>query len=318
MSTLLLGLSHSKNQELLANFLSQKYQVYCPDSLQQGLEKGFDLCILDAVTLRQNAEAIRLYRQIVEPVFLPILVILSRPQLAQTSKETLHQLVDEVLLSPIDQVETLFRIEALLRARQLSVKLHSMLEQEQHLEQELQVANAALQKIAVQDELTGLANRRAFADTLQYEFERARRSQSELFLMLCDIDHFKAYNDTYGHVQGDRCLQQVASILQSAVRRPPDLVARYGGEEFAIVLPDTSAAGTVHVARKIQAQIYEAHIPHQGSSTKPYITLSFGIGCLVPTLTDAPEILIQRADKALYQAKTEGRDRITVAANIRD
>ncbi|MEA5452404.1 GGDEF domain-containing protein [Leptolyngbya sp. CCNP1308] len=131
---------------------------------------------------------------------------------------------------------------------------------------------------------------------------------ASLSLILCDIDHFKLYNDTYGHQAGDYCLQQVAQTLSSVVNRPMDLVARYGGEEFVILLPETDAIGAVHVAEQICNQVRSLAIPHHRSLQK-CVTISAGIATLNPCIESRIAKLILMADQALYQAKEEGRDR---------
>ncbi|MFA9202275.1 MAG: diguanylate cyclase domain-containing protein, partial [Candidatus Nanopelagicaceae bacterium] len=140
----------------------------------------------------------------------------------------------------------------------------------------LQTANQKLQKLAILDGLTGIANRRYFDLVLDKEWQRLAREQQPLSLILCDIDYFKAYNDTYGHQQGDRCLKQVAQILQQSTRRPADLVARYGGEEFAIILPNTDLQGALFIAKNIKQELAQKQLPHSQSSVSQYVTCSMG------------------------------------------
>ncbi len=130
-----------------------------------------------------------------------------------------------------------------------------------------------------------------------------------LSLILCDIDFFKIYNDTYGHQDGDDCLKRVAKVLDRSAKRSIDLAARYGGEEFAIILPNTDEEGAKRVAKDIQEQIREQAIPHRGSKIKDILSVSLGVATTVPCNIIAPEMLITAADRALYQAKEEGRDR---------
>ncbi len=181
--------------------------------------------------------------------------------------------------------------------------------QQSQLYHQLEEANQELQRLVSVDSLTQIANRRHFDHCLQIEWERARRHQQSLALILCDIDDFKRYNDTYGHLQGDDCLQQVAATLQKTLKRSTDLVARYGGEEFVLILPDTDLAGAIQMAEAIQAAIAAAAIPHRHSRVSPYLTLSLGLAHTVPSPTGSPETLLAEADRALYQAKAAGRDR---------
>ncbi|MBF2079006.1 MAG: diguanylate cyclase [Synechococcales cyanobacterium T60_A2020_003] len=181
---------------------------------------------------------------------------------------------------------------------------------QKEIELELELANQELERLANLDGLTEVANRRYFDQFLDQEWLRLRRSQHPLSLLMIDIDCFKAYNDTYGHVQGDQILKTVAQLLDGVIRRPTDLVARYGGEEFVIVLPDTDAAGANHLADEILREIHGLAIPHQGSSVKDFLTLSIGLGSQVPAMERSPDDLILQADQALYLAKIQGRDRV--------
>jgi len=136
------------------------------------------------------------------------------------------------------------------------------------------------------------------------------RDQSQLSLILMDIDFFKEFNDHYGHLAGDDCLRQVASVLGEVVQRPGDLAARYGGEEFACILPDTDLNGALVIAHGVRDRMAEASIPHYYSSAADHVTLSFGVAALVPESGQTPSLLIQLADDLLYSAKQGGRDRI--------
>jgi diguanylate cyclase (GGDEF)-like protein len=160
------------------------------------------------------------------------------------------------------------------------------------------------------DGLTGIANRRKLDEVLDYEWRRARRSQIPIALILMDIDYFKPYNDHYGHIAGDDCLKRVAEILKEAIHRPADLPARYGGEEFALLLPETDGAGAVHVAERLQLRMKIANIRHEFSNAAPYVTLSMGIGAVVPSDSLLNDRLMESADKCLYAAKKNGRNRI--------
>lgn len=182
--------------------------------------------------------------------------------------------------------------------------------QQAELYEKLQRVNQELEELAITDGLTEIANHRFFDQTLKTEWHRLRREVAPLSLILCDIDYFKRYNDTYGHLAGDSCLQQVAKALRDSVKRPSDLVARYGGEEFAIILLNTNLEGATHIAEIICTQIRSLKIPHRDSLIKPYVTLSVGVASTIPMPSLTPETLIMTADYALYQAKKNGRDRI--------
>jgi len=181
------------------------------------------------------------------------------------------------------------------------------------LEDSLKVANDQLEQLVTFDGLTHIANRRKFDDYLMHEWQRLERSQAVLSLILFDVDFFKHYNDCYGHQAGDACLIQIAQAAQDVVNRPADLVARYGGEEFAVILPNTDQQGALVVAENIQHAIRALAIPHERSQVGAIVSISLGIASTVPTPDTLPDILITLADRALYTAKQQGRDRYSVS-----
>lgn len=174
----------------------------------------------------------------------------------------------------------------------------------------LKRAETILQKLSRQDGLTGIANRRHFDEFLDREWKRSLRDRAPLSLIMCDIDFFKAYNDTYGHVQGDDCLRAVAGVLERSLRRPSDLTARYGGEEFAIILPGTPLAGALSVAEGLRGGVEDLGIVHAAPTAGPVVTISIGIASSLPSPESSPAELIAAADRALYRAKAGGRNRI--------
>lgn len=179
------------------------------------------------------------------------------------------------------------------------------------LVEELSALNARLQTLSRSDVLTGVANRRHLQGQLDLAFERARTDGSPLSLLMLDVDHFKAYNDTYGHPAGDECLRQVAMALQANLRHPSDLVARFGGEEFVIVMPQADESAAVGAAERIREAIESLGMRHEGSTISPVVTTSVGTA----TLTQGSEItsadkLVSCADRALYEAKHAGRNRV--------
>ena len=174
-------------------------------------------------------------------------------------------------------------------------------------------AEIKLNRLATIDGLTGINNRRIFDETLHTEWQRCQREEISLSLIIFDVDFFKLYNDRYGHQAGDDCLRQVAQAAREAVKRPTDLVARYGGEEFAIVLPHTERLGAIFVAETIKEAIHSRAIPHEKSTVNEFISVSLGIASIIPTSESSPDTLIQMADRALYEAKQQGRDRYCYA-----
>jgi len=182
---------------------------------------------------------------------------------------------------------------------------------------DLQKLNLELQSLSDTDSLLNVANRRRLDEYFDIEWRRAWREQEPFTLMLLDIDHFKSYNDFYGHIQGDNCLKRVAEILQLEVKRPSDLLARFGGEEFAIVLPNTDVKGAVILAERIQSRVRAAAIENAALSEQQIVTISIGIsGRRQDDSPDVPSDMFERADKYLYQAKEAGRDRIVSEIDV--
>jgi diguanylate cyclase (GGDEF)-like protein len=181
---------------------------------------------------------------------------------------------------------------------------------------ELKQMRDALLTLAATDGLTGIANRRRFDEVLETECKRLSRMRSTLALIMIDVDHFKLYNDTYGHVAGDNCLRAVADVLRASIGRAPDLAARYGGEEFACILPETALAGGVAIAERIQAGIALLNIEHRSSATAPLVTLSFGVVGVQAVPALVPTEIVSAADRCLYEAKASGRNRIVSASPV--
>jgi diguanylate cyclase (GGDEF)-like protein/PAS domain S-box-containing protein len=165
-----------------------------------------------------------------------------------------------------------------------------------------------LQDLSFKDGLTGLANRRRFDSLVDVEWSSARRNQTPLSLIMVDIDFFKQYNDHYGHIQGDDCLKRVAQTLGSGATRPRDFAARYGGEEFALVLPETDEDGAEHVAARCRDTLLAEGIAHATSPVASTVTVSLGVGTIIPSATDEPLRFIEEVDRRLYRAKQGGRN----------
>ncbi len=170
-----------------------------------------------------------------------------------------------------------------------------------------------LQSIAEKDGLTMIANRRRFDDFFDLEWRRGKRDQTPITIIMIDIDYFKAYNDYYGHLQGDECLKQIAKIIDIHFRRPGDIAARYGGEEFAAILGNTDQKGGIQLAEKIRRKVEGLGIPHEKSKISDYVTVSLGLATMIPSKEDGSEQLIKIADEQLYRAKELGRNQVSVA-----
>ena len=212
-------------------------------------------------------------------------------------------LYNEVLVS---------REAAAITAKLVVEQMARVEEVNRHLEE----ANAELQQLNNLDELTGIANRRFHDHRLLQEWRRCQRNNSPLSVIMIDIDHFKLYNDQYGHPAGDRCLWAVAQALKLGTRRISDSVARYGGEEFICLLPDCNQESAQAVAELIRRRIRALAIPHLTSKTANILTVSQGIATTIPARKSSPAELVQRADAALYLAKQKGRDRVVIHQSI--
>lgn len=180
-------------------------------------------------------------------------------------------------------------------------------------QQQLLDSNLMLQRLMNSDGLTGLSNRRHFDEYLELEWRRAMREQQQLSLLMIDVDYFKAYNDTFGHLAGDEALRRVAEAIRGSCSRPSDLPARYGGEEFALVLPNTSPGGARLVAEKLRQSVLGLAIEHMAPSAGSHLTVSVGLATQVPPIGSHCRQLISAADKGLYQAKNSGRNQVGVA-----
>ncbi|WP_419786931.1 diguanylate cyclase [Pseudodesulfovibrio sp.] len=235
---------------------------------------------------------------------LPVIMVTGRDDEA-TFDRAFAAGVSDFILKPVNRVELRARIRSALQLRREMLKSRER-------ERELERLAHKLERMSNQDGLTNLANRRCFDDTLLKEWVRNGREDKPIGLLMIDIDHFKHYNDTLGHVDGDACLCTVAQVIQGAVHRPGDLVARYGGEEFVVILPNTDYQGAYAVAANIHASLAKTGINHPNSSVCGTVTVSIGVAAGIPTCQSAPEQLVQTADKALYRAKQAGRNRTEV------
>ncbi len=180
----------------------------------------------------------------------------------------------------------------------------------------LEKRNQELEKVAYIDSLTGVCNRRHFEEKFDEEWKRLTRDNSSMSVIMLDVDYFKRYNDTYGHQQGDKCLQQVAQAISAVVKRPADFVARYGGEEFVVVLPNTPIEGALKVAENIRREIEALKIPHTNSAVSNWVTSSLGVASSHWFNQSNPERLLQAADMALYNAKKAGRNQVETSRSV--
>lgn len=243
----------------------------------------------------------------------PILVLSSKEE-PQVKSAAFAAGANDYLVKIPDKVELVARIRyhsrsyVALRQRDEAFRaLHDS-------QKKLLEANLELERLMNSDGLTGLANRRYFDERLSDEWRRAQRNASSLSLLLLDVDHFKAYNDHFGHVAGDEVLRRVAGVLETACARSSDFAARYGGEEFAIILPGTPLPGALHVAEFIRSSIGALEIAHCTPDAGASVTISVGAAAVVPRIGQNHVELVEMADRGLYLAKDQGRNRVAVDA----
>jgi diguanylate cyclase (GGDEF)-like protein len=180
----------------------------------------------------------------------------------------------------------------------------------------LKRVNKKLENVSYTDVLTGLHNRRYFNHVYDKELKRAKRSNTYITFMMLDIDYFKQYNDTYGHLEGDFALKSVAKVLKDTLKRPSDYVFRLGGEEFGVLLSETDESSSAKLAREICDAVRAREIKHENSKVHQYMTISIGIVCCIADDALDDEVLISRSDEMLYQAKESGRDRYIITSNV--
>ncbi len=272
-------------------------ELYCcgegADALRVASEIQPDVILQDLVMPDVDGlMLVKYYRANDKTRDIPIVVLSSREE-AETKAEAFTAGANDYLVKLPDQIEMLARLR-------YHAKVHSTMEE--------------LKRISTTDGLTGLYNRRYFDETLDKEWKRARREQQALSLVMLDVDHFKQFNDHYGHQAGDACLVQVANALRSSVCRPADTAARYGGEEFIVILPNTPNEGALVMAENIRQAIIALDIPHEHSSAASHITVSLGVAT-TSTQSESMTVdgLLKAVDDALYQAKEHGRNQIAVA-----
>lgn len=211
---------------------------------------------------------------------------------------------DDYLMKPVSEVV----LHAKIRAMQRLVEMQRELVMVTH---ELNAANKELLRLSTMDGLTGISNRRMYDDLGKREWRRCERMKKPISLVLVDVDHFKMFNDKYGHQAGDECLKSIAAQLAKIGQRPTDLVARYGGEEFVLVLGETNAEGARWLASRLCQKIAEIDIPHYATSSR-HVTVSCGVASVMPDVDRSLDVLLRSADRALYRAKAAGRDRVEV------
>ncbi len=242
---------------------------------------------------------------------IPVIVVTASTEDASLAAAFQAGAVD-YLLKPISAVELAARVRSMLRLKR---ELDERKRRESELIEvtyRLAAAKSELQRLSALDGLTGIHNRGHFDEVFAGEWKRAARDKEPLSLIMVDIDHFKKYNDHYGHLAGDDCLRRVARALRDSVSRPGDLVARYGGEEFVGMLSNTDPVGARTVTGSMRRAIQALAIDHAASSVDKHVSISVGVATMVPLPAAAPAVLLAAADEALYESKSAGRNRTSV------
>ena len=275
------------------------------DCLQYVADNTVDLILMDVEMPTLNGvDATKAIREIKKDDWFPIIFLTTHSDDDSFANGILAG-GDAYLLKPLNPLRLQLTVIAMERIYLMRQKLFNA-------QKDLQQLNLELERLSMFDQLTGLANRRNFDNTLERQFALAKRNKSPLSVIICDVDFFKIYNDSYGHQQGDHCLAQVGKILAKQAKRPNDLACRYGGEEFTVILPDTPAQGARLVAESIRQAIFEQQMPHSGSKVASFVSLSLGVATYNGQFRQ-PEEITKAADAALYVAKEQGRNRVEVS-----
>jgi diguanylate cyclase (GGDEF)-like protein len=232
----------------------------------------------------------------------PVIMVTVRDEVASLER-ALEAGANDYISKPVNRLELCARVRSVLR-------LKEELDRRKARERELEALTERLEQLSNQDGLTSVSNRRRFDEVYEKEWLRAKRDGAPLSLLMIDIDCFKAYNDTYGHLRGDCCLKAVAESICIVLKRPGDFVARFGGEEFVVILPGTDEAGALAIAEDIRENVRSLDIEHATSLAAERVTVSLGVASLIPRADLTAKALLQASDAALYQAKSNGRDRV--------
>jgi diguanylate cyclase (GGDEF)-like protein len=276
----------------------------------------FDLVLLDVVM--PDLDGISACRRLKAEKSLrhvPVIMVTAQSDM-ESLREAFQAGAMDYITKPIREVELLARVHSALTLKRESDRRLKKEQELVKLARQLAHANQELRLLSNRDGLTGVANRRFFEQEFDREWNRAQRAGHPLAVLMMDIDHFKLYNDHYGHQQGDECLREVARTLAAQVGRPGDLLARYGGEEFVAVLPQTAREGALKVAEGMCQAVRSLAIKHSASRVDDNLTISLGLAAVVPTQDSTRGALLRAADQALYQAKQQGRNRAVAWEDI--
>ncbi len=286
---------------------------FLDDVAKEGFKEQIDLILMDV--MMPGVDGIETCRRVkAQDLFkdIPIIMITVRDDEEALAQAFAAGAIDYII-KPVKEVELLARVRSALKLKE---EINRRKERERELivlTKQLDAINRRLMRLAHVDSLTEIGNRRYFDEILEKEWQRAKRENNTISLIMVDIDEFRAYNDTYGHQKGDECLQQVASALNCVIKRAGDTIVRYGGEEFVAILPNTENDGALAVAQEFQENVAKLGIEHEGTQVSDSVTVSIGLATAQPSNGDEMQGMMAAADGALYLAKNEGRNRIKVA-----
>ena len=298
-----------RNDEHLYTELSRGRGKIIMDHIREEIDRF--ILVEEALLIQRNQVLQRQYRisfiTILSSVFLVVLVGIFQLLVTRRVTKPLDALTAQMNgFDPKDIDEDLsFADNTVYEVTQLAEGYGVLLK-------ELKASQDELHRLTTTDQLTEVHNRRGFDESFALEWRRAIRNGHALTLLMIDIDYFKKYNDTYGHVEGDECLKKVAEVISSSLRRPFDSAARYGGEEFAVLLPETDSVGGLEIAEKIRQDVQALTILNEKEGEKGYLTVSIGIAAIQPAQTKRPQALVEHSDEALYEAKRLGRNKCVI------
>lgn len=310
MSDLLIEVGYT--DQILCNSVEDAYQAIGFNEPEK-TETDLDLVLLDINLPGKNGiEACREFAA--HEVFRDVpIIIISGTDYLEGLDAAFSAGATDYITKPPSHTELLARVRSALRLKTEMNRRKAREEDLMVLNARLAEMNLELERLSVTDSLTGLANRRSFNEFLSREWLRERRNQQPFSVIMIDIDHFKMYNDHYGHLEGDVCLQKVSWALQSALSRAGDMLARYGGEEFVAILPHTNQSGAAELAASFHDRIRQLALPHDKSPISPLVTISIGVASVIPSQALSPSQVMAMADEALYRAKNSGRNKTVVA-----
>ncbi|WP_050476900.1 diguanylate cyclase [Herbaspirillum rhizosphaerae] len=286
---------------------------YCPraEDAVRVAEKTQPTVILQDLVMPgvDGLTLVKQYRSNPLTMDIPIIVLSSKED-ALVKRDAFATGVNDYMVKLPDTIELIARIRYHSRSYNNQLQRDAAYRALRESQQQLQKTNFELQRLTNTDGLTGIANRRYFDDYLNAEWKRAKRVQQEISLLIIDVDNFKLYNDNYGHVAGDQVLKSVARAMEASAVRSSDLSARFGGEEFTVILPSTDDAGAIAAGEKLREMVEALHIGHAHSTTGEWLTVSVGVATMIPKDEQTQSDLIRLADKRLYKAKQQGKNRV--------